>query len=254
VTIQASDGAAAEFDVTSAGNPGIFTVSRVGDITSVLSVFLSIGGTAANGADYAALPTIVVMPANVPSVEVTVVPVRDAFPEGEETVEVSILPDPAYLVGAVSSATIFVQDVPWDAWRLDHFTAAELGNPAISGPLADPEGDGFQNLLEYAFNFNPKTPDAGPGFTGAIESVGTIGGGQPAYVVRFHHQIDATDLVFEVEVTTDLNTWQSGPNYSRFLLPPIDDGNGQTETMRAQVFGLLTQPGQRLVRLKVVLQ
>jgi hypothetical protein len=226
----------------------------VGDTTSALSVSLSVGGTAVNGADYTPLPTVIVMPANVPSVEISVFAIRDGIPEGDETVDVSILPDPAYLVGAMSAATIHVQDAPWDAWRLGRFTASELGNVGISGALADPDGDGFENLLEYAYNLNPKSPDIGPGFTGAIESAGAIGGGQPAFIVRFHRRIDAIDLHYEVEVTTDFNIWQSGPNYGRILLPPIDDGNGETETVRAYVTGSLTQPGQRFVRLKVSLQ
>lgn len=254
VSIQASDNLAAEIDFTSAGNPGVFTLSRVGDITSALSVSLSIGGTAASVADYQALPAVVVMPANVPLVEINVWAIKDGIPEGDETVEMTILPDPAYLVGAVSSATVKVQDAPWDEWRLGHFTAAELGNPAISGALANPDGDAFQNVLEYAFNLNPKATDTGPDLAGAIEQVGTLGNGQASYVVRFHRRIAAVDLSYELEVSTDLNAWQSGPNYSRFLLPPTNDGNGVTETVRAQVFGPLTLPSQRFVRLKVTLQ
>ncbi|MDD4342276.1 MAG: hypothetical protein PHO14_08605, partial [Kiritimatiellae bacterium] len=36
------------------------------------------------------------------------------------------------------------------AWQLDEFTAAELADPAISGPLADPDSTGAPNLLRYA--------------------------------------------------------------------------------------------------------
>ena len=44
------------------------------------------------------------------------------------------------------------------AWNGRNFTAPELGNPAISGPLADPNGNGVCNLLEFAFNMNPRNP------------------------------------------------------------------------------------------------
>lgn len=38
----------------------------------------------------------------------------------------------------------------FEAWRVATFTAAELADPAISGPLASPFGDGINNLLRYA--------------------------------------------------------------------------------------------------------
>lgn len=38
----------------------------------------------------------------------------------------------------------------FSAWQLDEFTPAELADPAISGPLADPDSTGAPNLLRYA--------------------------------------------------------------------------------------------------------
>jgi len=50
-------------------------------------------------------------------------------------------------------------------WRLRHFTPAELEVPGLSGDLADPDGDGRANLLEFALGANPRLADAsiGPG-------------------------------------------------------------------------------------------
>ncbi|MBC8008976.1 MAG: right-handed parallel beta-helix repeat-containing protein [Burkholderiales bacterium] len=47
---------------------------------------------------------------------------------------------------------------PYDAWRATHFTPAQLDQPAVSGPDADPDGDGLNNLLEYAFDSLPLDP------------------------------------------------------------------------------------------------
>ena len=52
-----------------------------------------------------------------------------------------------------------------DAWRAVHFTAAELANPALSGPAANLDHDGFVALLEYAFRSDPRRPSAGQPLT-----------------------------------------------------------------------------------------
>ncbi len=43
-------------------------------------------------------------------------------------------------------------------WLQANFTTSELTNSAISGDLADPDHDGINNALEYAFALNPKIP------------------------------------------------------------------------------------------------
>lgn len=51
-------------------------------------------------------------------------------------------------------------------WRASRFTSAELADPALEatvwGDLADPDGDGIPNLLEYALNTAPKSPGQMP--------------------------------------------------------------------------------------------
>ena len=58
-----------------------------------------------------------------------------------------------------------------NAWRARRFTAAELGNPLVSGPLADFDGDGVKTLLEFALNLDPKLSD----HTTMIANTGTRG-------------------------------------------------------------------------------
>ena len=51
-----------------------------------------------------------------------------------------------------------------EQWREEHFSAAELGNPALEATLwgntADPDGDGLNNVGEYAFDRDPRVSDA----------------------------------------------------------------------------------------------
>src|SRR6185295_3942194 len=54
----------------------------------------------------------------------------------------------------------------FDAWQAGKFTAAELINTNVSGASANPDGDAFPNLLEYAMGLDPKA--ANPGTTVSV--------------------------------------------------------------------------------------
>jgi len=60
---------------------------------------------------------------------------------------------------------------PFDAWRREHFTEEELDDPNISGPDADPDGDGIPNLLEYAMGLDPKVGDVEAWIWGGLTNV-----------------------------------------------------------------------------------
>ena len=56
--------------------------------------------------------------------------------------------------------TGFPTDVPsYAAWNASQFTLAEQADPLISGPDADPDADGFANVLEAALGLAPKSAD-----------------------------------------------------------------------------------------------
>jgi hypothetical protein len=255
VSIQAVDRTASEFgsdNQPGAGSFGLFTIQRTGDLSDPLTVRLGFGGGALNGIDYLFLTNFVVLPANATSTTLPVRPISDGLPEGEETVRVSILPDPAYMVGAPAVDTVFVEDAPWDEWRFEHFTAEELRLGAVTGPFADPDGDGLLNLLEYAFGSDPALPDFDPGFHAAIELVNGPSGTNAAVVVRFHRRMEPTDLLYEIQTSLDGAGWSVDPSVAVELFPRLDDGNGETETARVRI--LDNSLGYRLVRLRVRLR
>jgi hypothetical protein len=43
----------------------------------------------------------------------------------------------------------------WDLWRGNFFNSAELADISVSGPNADPDGDGFSNQAEFTAGTNP---------------------------------------------------------------------------------------------------
>jgi hypothetical protein len=65
--------------------------------------------------------------------------------------------------GTVDSATAVVTIAdPLVAWRMAHFTEEEVSDPAISGPDADPDGDGISNQREYVFGTAPRSGQEPP--------------------------------------------------------------------------------------------
>ncbi len=50
-----------------------------------------------------------------------------------------------------TAATVTVVSDPYEEWRAGQFNVTQLGNPQISGPTADPDGDGVANQDEYVF-------------------------------------------------------------------------------------------------------
>jgi surface-anchored protein len=47
-------------------------------------------------------------------------------------------------------------------WQAEHFTAAELDDPTVSGPSADADRDGMTNRIEFAFGFHPREASTAP--------------------------------------------------------------------------------------------
>ena len=86
---------------------GTFVVSRTGASSAALTVFYSsVGGTAAPGFDYVALPGSAIIPAGASSVAIPVTLIADSLFERNETIVVTLIGNAAYVVGTPSSATV----------------------------------------------------------------------------------------------------------------------------------------------------
>lgn len=131
---------------------------------------------------------------------------------------------------------------PYEAYRSSHFTPAQLANPAISGPNADFDGDGYSTVLEYYFGTDPTVSDL-PRRLDAVRS-GAFG----EFSVR--HLASTPDLTVVVEASGNLTGWDSGGD-RLVLVNTVDHGDGTvTSTYRS----LLPDMFMEFFRVSVTLQ
>jgi hypothetical protein len=95
------------------------------------------------------------------------------------------------------------QGTSWSDWRAAHFSETQLADAGISGPDADPDGDGFSNLFEYAIGSNPLVADAGDYYTAGIAASDLF----EYLTVTTARNPDATDVRFQADVSADLAQW-----------------------------------------------
>ena len=223
VEIVASDAVACEFGT----NTARFSFVRSGDTNLLpLRINYTISGTASNGVDYATLPGSVTLAAGAIATNVIITPIPDNLPEGDRTVTLTLAPSANYTLTTVSNATVVIRDRPIDAWRLANFTTAELSAPSISGDLADPDHDGFSNLMEYALGLPPKNPAA------TNRPYASIATGY--LTLTYTRAKAATDVSLVVEQSNDLVTWHSGTNYVQ-QTGLVDQGSTQLITVQTRV-------------------
>jgi fibronectin type 3 domain-containing protein len=75
-------------------------------------------------------------------------------------------------------------------------------DPAVIGATADPDKDGFPNLIEYFFGISPNTSDGRSLLTCALDAQGN-------FVLTFPMAKNLSHVSYTVQQSTDLNTWTS---------------------------------------------
>ncbi|HYF35259.1 MAG TPA: right-handed parallel beta-helix repeat-containing protein, partial [Prosthecobacter sp.] len=110
VMLQVTDAVAEEHDRSQA----VFLLTRDGDTSAELVVRCAISGSAATGDDYTGISAagLVTFPVGAAAVSLSVTPVADALVEGTETVTLTLLADPAYLLAGTAAGTVDIRDIP----------------------------------------------------------------------------------------------------------------------------------------------
>ena len=126
---------------------------------------------------------------------------------GTVTVRASQAGNSSYTAAANVTRTFDVLALTPATWTTRNFTSGEQANPAISGHLADPDGDGICNLLEFGLNLDPKVnarvqmqPDTGTSGLPAVQR--NAGGNLTVEYVRRKASI-APGITYSVEFATD---------------------------------------------------
>jgi len=101
---------------------------------------------------------------------------------------------------------------PIEAWRTARF-GADAGVPSIAGDLADPDGDGLQNLLEYALGSDPRVASA--------ESLPRAGLADGLFTVSYPRSVEATDVSLTVESSATLEAFATATGFSALETEPV---------------------------------
>ena len=136
-----------------------------------------------------------------------------------------------------------------DAWKLGN--GIDPNSSAVaSGPLGDLEYDGRVNLLEYAFNTNPQSPEVDP-----VVGVGVIkpADGLKYLEVSYPRRIGALDLVYAVEISDDLSSWPF-PGAASEAVRVVPAGDGLTERVTIRILPAMTGIAGKFVRVRVTSQ
>ena len=140
---------------------------------------------------------------------------------------------------AVDKLTPVAPVPPLTTWRLIHFGFTD--NAGQAADLADPDGDGLANLLEYALGKNPNAADLA---TGMPTLSTTNVSGSDHLTLTVPKNSSASGLTYIVETSSDLVNWTSGEGHT-----VIVSENGTSLVVRTHA-PLSTQPRQFL-RLRV---
>lgn len=174
-----------------------FEVSRVGgDISTGLTVSISIGGSATLGQDYRLQPafvTAVAISANQSSVGVTLEPRADNLLEGEEQAVITLVANPElYTIDpAMDSASVTILDDPVEVVLSDADTEASEAGPETGSFTISRTGGDIDSTITVQITL---TGSAGLGpdysLSPAFVTAATIAGGETSRVVTLTPKAD----------------------------------------------------------------
>ena len=132
-------------------------------------------------------------------------------------------------------------------WRPIFFTAAEIADPAIAGPDADPDSDSLSNFWEHAFGRDPRIADASGALVQGLANDGAAG---PYLTMTFRRDLGAkaAGMEYHIDTTGDLANW--GLDTAMQVGAAVVNADG-TETVTYRDTMATSQAQQRFIRLRL---
>ena len=108
-------------------------------------------------------------------------------------------------------------------WRGLTFLPGEVGQPAVSGLMADPDQDGLTNLDEYVLGTMPWIADS----AGRLPAGGWIDfSGQSYQSMEYRLMGNANDVTISPQVSGDLSSWLTGSGNVVPVFGPLTNVDG----------------------------
>lgn len=217
--------------------PAAIVFNRDGNTDVSMEIFYQLSGTADPSGLSPSLTGSVTIPPGQREIKLPLAALSSVQPQGEKTLVLQLSSNASYTLDGNSSAIILVRDTPFDSWRFERFSSSELADPSISGPFADPDGNGAVNLLHFFSG-----SDGSPRTNLHVE-------GDTLYFQFDRHQT-AASLGYAIEESSDLLSWIPSPRSSlstRFQ----DSGDVQQIHIPVRSSGALGE-GKKFFRLTVV--
>jgi hypothetical protein len=197
------------YNVKESGVSATITVNRTGGAQGAVQISYAtvLGGSALPGVDYVSTNGTLSWAsgdATAKSFSVQIVDNTQANPNKTINLALSSPTGGAYL-NLQSTAVLTIVEDAYEAWVLEHF-GTNANNPSIAGDLADPDGDGLDNLLEYATVSDPNVAAQG----GTVPDIINNGNIQ----LTFHRNVSATDLTYVIRYSDSLSNWNDLMTYT----------------------------------------
>ncbi len=141
----------------------------------------------------------------------------------------------------------------YNAWLRLYLSPAQIADANLSGPLADFDKDGINNLLEFALNLDPifngrATMEADTGLRGLpLVRIGTVSG-EDRLTIEFVRRSagSGAGLTYIAEFSDDLSTWQTGGT------PAVTVINPRWDRVKVPDTATFSSSPARFARLRVV--
>jgi hypothetical protein len=157
--------------------------------------------------------------------------------------------DPAHWICSAHFGELGGEGLVFDygQWTDFTFDAAGAGDPAISGALANPDGDDLNNFGEFALGSDPLVHDLG----GRLPFVRRTRNGDRGYLVmEFRRSRFQLPVIYTLQVSSGLTSWRDVLPAEIEAAPPAVEPDG-TVRERWRFLEPAEQAGARFLRLVV---